>query len=290
MGLILPGSPGWAHCTSNISGTPSTTPGTAVTASATANTDGTSVSLLTALSHDVEYLIIGVHGFGASTNNTSALLDILVDPAGGTSWLSTPIINDLLVGYTGAIGVSGVTIAPVTRWYHFPLWIKSGASIGARVRCATGSQAGRVIVHAFGGNASPSSWWCGQFVTEIAINAGTSKGTDHTAGSHRRVLDVDQSREHAPGPSRRRPVLSPGRRTGHHERPSVSFRVRRREHTHRPSDPHRCRHVGDNGHVGAELPDLLQSSVRGAASGSRDLFRHRAGARRGGMGGALTWR
>jgi hypothetical protein len=183
MGLILPGSPGWAHCTSNISGTPSTTPGTAVTASATANTDGTSVSLLTALSHDVEYLIIGVYGFGASTNNTSALLDILVDPAGGTSWLSTPIINDLLVGYTGAIGVSGVTIAPVTRWYHFPLWVKSGASIGARVRCATGSQAGRVIVHAFGGNASPSSWWCGQFVTEIAINAGTSKGTDHTAGS-----------------------------------------------------------------------------------------------------------
>jgi hypothetical protein len=181
MSLIVP-QWGWANCTTNISGTPGNTPGTAVTAGGSANTDGSSVSLITALGHDCEFLVIGAYLFASSTANGSALLDILIDPAGGTSWAAAPVINDLIVGYGDAVQ-QALTNSGAPRWYYFPLWIKSGASIGARVRCATASVAGRVIAIAYGGNSQPSSWWCGQSVTEIGINAASSAGTSHTPGN-----------------------------------------------------------------------------------------------------------
>ena len=173
--LIKP--PSWGHCTSNYVGTAPSTLGTNLTAAAN-DADGTAVSALTAVGHDVEFLAIMAHGFNTTGANSSTLLDVLVDPAGGSSW--TPIVNDLLVGQS----LSASQTVPIAVYYYFPIWLKSGNSIGFRARTAHTADVttGRVVVHAFGGNANPGSWWCGQTVETIGVDDTISQGTNHTAG------------------------------------------------------------------------------------------------------------
>ncbi len=179
MGLLIK-PPDWNSCTTNLTGTPSSTAvGTAVTAGAS-NVDGTAVAALTALAHDVEYLVIGAGAFFLAATNVNALLDVLVDPAGGTSWLTAPLIPQLLVGHS--IGITNS--AGQSTLYHFPIWVPAGSSIGLRARCShTATIAGRVQVTAYGNNSNPGSWWCGQTVEAIGITAASSRGTLHTSGA-----------------------------------------------------------------------------------------------------------
>jgi hypothetical protein len=175
--------PSWGHCTTNLTGTPSTTVyGTAITAGAN-DADGAAVSFITSLTHDVEYLVIGINNFGGTANtNTSTLLDILVDPAGGSTWTTVPtLINDLLCGYS--VAATGSVAVPV--WYHFPVWLKSGHSIGGQARTASGADitTGEVIIYAYGANSNPGSWWCGTSVETIGVDDTISQGQSHTVGS-----------------------------------------------------------------------------------------------------------
>jgi hypothetical protein len=181
MALILPSGPSWGYCSDNLAATPSITPGTAVTSGGSANTDGTAATLLSALAHDCEYLSISLLANSGSNTNRSALLDVLVDPAGGTSW--SELISDLLCGYSGLVAVGSTPFGPSYQ-YDFPLWIPAGASIGAQVRCATASIAQQVVIRAFGGNQNPGSWACGQKVTTVGtMSAATSQGQAHTSGN-----------------------------------------------------------------------------------------------------------
>lgn len=181
MSLILPRGPSWAHCTTNMTGTPSPTAlGTAVTAGAN-DTPGTAAALLTNLSHDMEYLVLGLNGFFISGGNGSCMIDILVDPAGGTSWSATKLIPNLLSGQTGAFAQN----TPPMLWYYFPLWLKAGSSLGVQAQTAHTADitTGSVACAAFGGNANPGSWWCGKTVEAIGTDATTTQGTSHTPGS-----------------------------------------------------------------------------------------------------------
>src|SRR5215207_4816840 len=100
MSLIVK-PPSFAYCTGSWdTANPAVAPGTTVTPSATANTDGTAQTLIPALSHDCEFLVISAGGYTAAAALASTALDILVDPAGGTSW--SVLIDDLLVGYSSA--------------------------------------------------------------------------------------------------------------------------------------------------------------------------------------------
>lgn len=186
---LLTFAPDWAFCSHNMGSTPvgqSINFASAVTVGAS-NSDGSTSSILSAVSHDIEYLIIGLSGFGTAGTgiNPSTLLDIMHDPAGGTSWASDPIIPDLLVGGTLPVNlVSATQGMGMPLWYHFPIWIPSGSSLGGRGRTANGSTlTGRVIIYAFGGNRNPSSWWCGRTVTAVGIDEANSRGQDHTPGS-----------------------------------------------------------------------------------------------------------
>jgi len=174
--------PSWGHCTSNFTGTPagnSNSLGTSNTSGAS-NVDGSSVALLTNIAHDVAELVIQLLAHNAAATNTSALADILVDPAGGSTWASAALIDDLLVGESPT-GGSNTNPGYV---YCFPIWLKSGHSIGVRTRTAAAAGiAQRVFIHAYGGNANPGSWWCGQTIVSVGINAATSVGTNHTAGN-----------------------------------------------------------------------------------------------------------
>lgn len=186
---LLCAAPDWAFCSHNMGATPvgqSINFASAVTVGAS-NTDGSASSILSAVSHDIEYLIIGLSGFGTAGTgiNPSTLLDIMHDPAGGTSWISDPLIPDLLVGGTLPVNLASATQGMgMPLWYHFPIWIPSGTSLGGRGRTANGATlTGRVIVYAFGGNRNPASWWCGRTVTAVGIDAANSRGQDHLPGS-----------------------------------------------------------------------------------------------------------
>lgn len=177
MGLMLPPW-SWQFGVNNYTGTPSSTGvvGTSVTAGAT-NADGSAVTLLSALAQDAHYVVVGASGFASSGFDANTLLDILYDPAGGTSW--SALINDLTVGFTASTG----TGAGLSLIYHFPLYVPAGASIGARARNAGVGATGRVSIWVFGNPSRPDAWWCGQKVESLGINAAASKGTDVVPGA-----------------------------------------------------------------------------------------------------------
>lgn len=187
---LLTFAPDFAFCSHNMGSTPvgqSINFGAGVTAGAS-NTDGSAATILSAATHDIEYLIIGISGFGSTAGsgvNPSTLLDIMHDPAGGTSWLSDPLIEKLLVGGTYPINLQSATVGTGTPlWYFFPLFIPAGTTLGGRARTAHSSTiTGRVVVYAYGGNRNPGTWWSGRKVTSIGIDAAASRGQDHTPGS-----------------------------------------------------------------------------------------------------------
>jgi hypothetical protein len=176
MSLIVPPW-GWAYGVNNLTGTPAAgNYGAAVTAGAN-NADGTAVSLLSATTGDIHYLIVGVAGFNATGVASNVLVDILQDPAGGTAW--APLIDDLLAGYLTTMD-AGVGFS---LWYHFPLWVKSGTSFAAWARTShTSTIAGRVAIKAFGEPSRPDAWWCGQKVETLGVTAASSIGTSVTPG------------------------------------------------------------------------------------------------------------
>lgn len=180
MALILPGSPAFANCTDNLTGAPHALGqfGTNFTAGAN-NADGATVTVLTAVAHDIHYLVIGLAGNAVTGGDGQVLIDVLQDPAGGTAWAS--LIDDLISGFTLALS----TNCPIGLWYHFPVYIKSGTSIGVRARTAHTSDItiGRVVMYGFGNPKRPEMWWCGSKVESLGINAAASKGTNVTPGN-----------------------------------------------------------------------------------------------------------
>lgn len=176
MSLILPP---WyfSYCTDNQPNTPSVSAhGTACTPG-TSNADGTAVSLISAITHDVHRLCIHVSNAQTAAAAYYALMDILVDPAGGTSWAS--FIDDLVVGFAAAN-----TSLNNGLWYDFPVWIPSGTSIGTRMRTShTVAVAARVSIWAYGEPSRPDMWWCGQGVETLGVTAATSRGTAVTPGN-----------------------------------------------------------------------------------------------------------
>lgn len=172
MGLVLPPFY-FVNGVDNFTGTPGSA-GTSFTAGAS-NADAAAVSILSALSFDVHYLIVGISGIIAgSPSNADSLLDVLIDPAGGTSWSS--FVDDLMCGNTSA--------SPCA-FYHFPVFIKSGTSIGVQARTAQGSDItlGRVQMYAYGNPSRPERWWCGSKVETLGSTPASSRGTTVTPGA-----------------------------------------------------------------------------------------------------------
>ena len=136
-------------------------------------------TVLSALGFDVHYLVLGFAGTSRSGNDSSTLCDVLIDRAGGTSWSS--LIDDLSIGFLAA--QTGTNSWP-GGYFHFPLYIPAGASIGLRARNNSGSlTTGRVIAYAYGNPNRPDRWWCGTGVETIGVVPTTSKGTDVVPGA-----------------------------------------------------------------------------------------------------------
>jgi hypothetical protein len=172
--------PPWyfSYCTDNQPSTPSQgSHGTSCTPGVS-NADGTAVSLIAAISHDVHRLCVHVSNTQTAGAAYYALLDILIDLAGGSSWSSW--IDDLTVGFLGA----DTTSLNSGVWFDFPIWLPAGASIGAQMRTShTVAVDARISIWAFGEPSRPDMWWCGQGVETLGVTAASSRGTAVTPGS-----------------------------------------------------------------------------------------------------------
>lgn len=156
--------------------TSSTAPGQQLTANATPNTEGAwTLISLSGSNIDIYWLSISIiDGFTAATYK-SLWLDIGVDNAGGTSY--TAIINNLLVS-----SASGSTTAGGGLSFCFPIFIKSGSTVAARIQANVASATCRIVMEAFGRPNAPHLVPFGTFAETIGLGTAPA-ATAFTPGN-----------------------------------------------------------------------------------------------------------
>lgn len=174
--LINPPGPGFSYCIENLSATPDANGqafGTAFN-SGSSNGEASAAAVLSALAFDCLYLQISAWLPATASQDNSALMRVLIDRSGGSSWSS--FIDYLIVGFGSATLAGG--IAGHTVNYHFPIWMPAGATFAVICRrTGAGAGNGRVLMRAFGLPRRPDMWWAGQGVESLGIDAANSKGT-----------------------------------------------------------------------------------------------------------------
>lgn len=162
--------------TDNYGTTPSSTPGTSVTPGAN-STEGSWTTLVSAgsVTEDVSCINLSVIGGAVSSAAVNQLIDIGIDPAGGTSF--TAIISDLVCGMS-----AGLAAVPGSRDWVFPIRIPAGSTVGCRVQDSRATPtAVRVCVRLYTAG-SPHSL-SGSFSETYGANTSTTRGTSFTPGN-----------------------------------------------------------------------------------------------------------
>lgn len=171
----------WGYRTGNVEGTRKTTGfGTSVSPSATANTFGSYTSLVAggSIVYDCFWVTICINNIGVSGGGKDAICTIGIDPTGGTSY--TDWIPNLLCGQAAShLQVLGGC------WYSFPLFVKAGSRIGAKLACNVASgAAGNVAIWLDGQPRNPLVWDVGyRGVEAIGVTTASSSGTVITPGT-----------------------------------------------------------------------------------------------------------
>jgi hypothetical protein len=147
--------------------------GTSIPAAGTAHTKGTATQIWAGSSIITDVYQINLMFFTPSTVANRHLIDVLVDPAGGTSW-SVLIAN--LAANTPNFGMTGAS-------YHFPIFIKAGSSIGLQHACSTASVTIRAAVLVKGKPSRPEVFSVGSVVETIGATTASSEGTSFTPGN-----------------------------------------------------------------------------------------------------------
>lgn len=149
---------------------PTATPGTSVTPGAS-NAEGawTQIASAANIAYDVFMLYIAVGGGATTANQKDHLLDIGVDPAGGTSY--TAVISNIVCGQTQAVTTG-------FDEFVFPLFIKAGSSVAVRAQ-GSNATAGtvRVVADFYGRPTEPAlcpvGYWS-ETIGTITNSAGTT--------------------------------------------------------------------------------------------------------------------
>lgn len=157
---------------------PAATPGTSVVPGASdAEGSWTQIASSANIANDVFGFHIRVSGGATAATNKHHLLDIGVDPAGGTSY--TAIISDLQVGQSPALTVAA------SKEFFFPFFIKAGSSVAVRAQ-GDAATAGtiRVIARFWGQPSAPWQLPVGTFSETFRPSpAFPSRGTSFTPGN-----------------------------------------------------------------------------------------------------------
>lgn len=160
----------------NWGANPSATPGTSVVPGAS-NAEGswTAIASSANIAQDVYGLYVQVAAGATSGQIKSHLLDIGVDPAGGTSY--SAIISNLVCGCSPALTAAGA------REFFFPIFIKAGSSVAVRIQ-GSNATAGtvRVIARFYGYRSAPEGMRVGQYSETIGTITNSS-GVSFTPGN-----------------------------------------------------------------------------------------------------------
>lgn len=157
-------------------GNPGNSMGTALTnVLGASNADGTAATLIgTPLGFEGQLLAVTIDTNNSNGANTASLLDILLDPAGGTSWdTANRFITSLPVGFAET-AASGNRAG---RSWVFPVRVPRGATIGAVGRNTTGSARTCTVHIQVLGGADPANVWVGQKVDAFGDDRANSRGT-----------------------------------------------------------------------------------------------------------------
>ena len=150
--------------------------GTSMTTGA-ANTKGAAVTLLSGATVTDDVYGIAINFLGGSTSAAARqfMADLLVDEAGGTSY-SVKIAN-LMADAPTMILFGGYQ-------YYFPLYIKSGSSIGMQAQCQAATQTMRCAVKVFGKPSHPHLLTVGHRVETLGADTATTTGIGITPGTN----------------------------------------------------------------------------------------------------------
>lgn len=155
---------------------PASTLGTSVVPGAS-NAEGswTQIASSANIAADCYWLYVQVHSGATSAAIKSQLLDIGVDPAGGTSYAA--VISNLVIGSSPALTAAGA------REYVFPLFVKSGSSVAVRIQ-GSNATAGTVRVAArfYGRPSRPEAVPVGMY-SETLGTITNSSGPTLTPGN-----------------------------------------------------------------------------------------------------------
>jgi hypothetical protein len=149
--MLYSGLPcGFAFKYDNWGANPATTYGTLVAGNASANVEGAWTQLASSanVAQDCYWMEVIIHSSAVTAVQINGLLDIGVDPAGGTSYSS--IIANIIAGQSPA-----VTTAGGPKQYLFPFFIKAGSSIAARYQNSAGGNNARVAIRLYGQPTNP---------------------------------------------------------------------------------------------------------------------------------------
>lgn len=166
----------WSY--DNFGANPGATPGTSVTPGIS-NAEGSWTSLATSgnVAQDVRgfFLRVSDNAVATPTTGKNFLLDIGVDPAGGTSY--TEVISNIVCGSAGPITAAG------GHSFFFPLFIKAGSSIAARIQGSHGTAtASRVGIKLYGQPSGQHAFPVGAY-TETIGTITNSNGVSFTPGN-----------------------------------------------------------------------------------------------------------
>jgi hypothetical protein len=175
--LFVPGLSAYNFTYDNWGSNPASTIGTAVTPGAS-NAAGswTQVASSANIAQDVYWIYFQVHTGSTAAAAKPQLLDIGVDPAGGTSYVA--VISNVQVGMSPSLAQAG------NREFCFPMYIKGGSSVAVRIRGANATAGTvRVPIRFYGQPTRPDAVPRGTFSETLGADTGTSLGTSITPGN-----------------------------------------------------------------------------------------------------------
>ena len=177
MSLFVPGPNVWGWSFDSRTDRPSATDGTSTTPGNNSKGSYSSAIVSSAnMAFDAWWIEVFISSGAGSAAARDTLVDIGMDPAGGTSY--SVLIPDLL----------GSSSAPYATFgghsYAFPLHVPAGAQLAARssVNNATGGTP-RVAIAVYGAPSNPEMCWKGRSVQALGITSGSSAGTSITSGT-----------------------------------------------------------------------------------------------------------
>ncbi len=156
-----------------------------ITADSTAHTKGAWTEIYAAIPFDSYWIEIAVDATQATTVDTSMLLDIGVDDAGGTSYVVK--IADMQVGF--------LEVDAPCRW-QFPLFIPAGSTVAARCQSAVTSDTASLSAILYGGTPPGNPFPIQGPVVTYGANEGTSHGvvllnsTQETRGAWAEIVSA----------------------------------------------------------------------------------------------------